>query len=72
MSNISEIWKPVVGYEDYYFISNFGRLKSHKDKPLKLHLDRDGYYSYRSRRDEFGKRKWLKVHRKDSWAEITV
>lgn len=28
MSVKSEIWKPIIGYEDKYMISNFGRVKS--------------------------------------------
>lgn len=52
-----EIWKPVVGYEGYYEISNLGRVKSVerkvsngkgvrvvKEKFLSLVLDSKGYY----------------------------
>ena len=28
MNNESEIWKPVVGYEGLYEVSNLGRIKS--------------------------------------------
>lgn len=24
-----ELWKPILGYENYYSISNYGRVKSH-------------------------------------------
>lgn len=30
MSNITEKWKPVAGYEEYYWISDRGRLKNYK------------------------------------------
>ncbi|WP_235995148.1 NUMOD4 domain-containing protein [Secundilactobacillus yichangensis] len=32
---MKEIWKPVVGYEQYYLVSNLGRVKS---KPRKVHF----------------------------------
>lgn len=32
MSENVEIWKPVVGYEDCYMVSSFGRVKSAKRK----------------------------------------
>ena len=32
MTEINEIWKPVVGYEDYYMVSSLGRVKSFKQK----------------------------------------
>ena len=28
MENVIEIWKPIVGYEDLYEVSNMGRVKS--------------------------------------------
>ena len=42
-----EYWKPVVGYEEHYQVSNFGRVKSikfGKEIILKQHI-RGGYYS---------------------------
>jgi len=42
-----EIWKPVVGYEDLYEVSNMGRVKSlyfGKEKILKGIKDKDGYF----------------------------
>ena len=42
-----EYWKPVVGYEGHYQVSNFGRVKSikfGKEIILKQHIRR-GYYS---------------------------
>lgn len=45
-----EIWKPVIGYEKEYLISNLGRLKSlprqgncKQKKIRKTHLDKKGY-----------------------------
>lgn len=41
-----EIWKDVVGYEDYYSISNFGNLYSKRYKRIKKsHLHKTGYPS---------------------------
>lgn len=56
-----EEWKPVVGYESYYLISNYGRLKSltrytfdskgrsmyHKGKIVKASVSRCGYATFR-------------------------
>ena len=71
---MEEIWKDIVGYEDY-MISNTGRIirkgmtiqrKSHGDfyspqEELKLSADKDGYLKTALRKD--GKRKYLRVHR---------
>ena len=53
---ISEIWKPIKGYEDIYEISNFGRCKSKKrktktisifkDRILTPKLSSNGYFRY--------------------------
>lgn len=32
MKNTEEIWKDVVGYEGLYEVSDYGRVRSHKDK----------------------------------------
>ena len=43
-----EYWKPVVGYEGHYQVSNFGRVKSikfGKEIILKPRKDKCGYYS---------------------------
>ena len=68
---MNEIWKPVVGYEGLYEVSNLGRVKSlsridsrgHKIKEriLSIKPDKDGYsrvYLYKN-----GKRETKKVHR---------
>lgn len=36
---MNEIWKDVVGFEDYYSISNYGRVRS-KPRIVKRHCDR--------------------------------
>lgn len=46
MDELKEEWKDVIGYEDLYQISNFGRIKSIKyeyDKILKTNLTNSGY-----------------------------
>ena len=41
---MDEIWKPVVGYEGLYEVSNFGRVRSlRRNKILKLKNEVDGY-----------------------------
>ena len=62
-----EYWKPVVGYEGLYEVSNWGRVKSlnynhtGKGKILKQHQCMDGYKSVMLYKD--GKRKIILVHR---------
>lgn len=44
-----EYWKPVVGYEGHYQVSNFGRVKSikfGKERILKQHINIKGGYYY--------------------------
>jgi predicted XRE-type DNA-binding protein len=39
-----EIWKPIKGFEDYYLISNYGRLKSLRfNKIMKPSVQKHGY-----------------------------
>lgn len=39
-----EIWKPCLGFEKYYEVSNTGKLRSiRRGKLMKLSLDKDGY-----------------------------
>lgn len=71
----NEIWKNVDGYEGFYSISNFGRLKSLKrtiitsenillnlkSVIIKLHINGNGYYTYRLQK--IGKCKTLVIHR---------
>lgn len=60
----NEIWLPVVGYEDYYEVSNLGRVKSmifQNHRILKEHISLNGYCRVGLRKD--GKQKTLTVHR---------
>lgn len=51
-----EIWKPIIGYEGFYEISNYGRVRSYYKKNgrtisniprlLKGKVDKDGYIEY--------------------------
>jgi hypothetical protein len=60
-----EIWKDIEGYEGYYQVSNFGRVKSlnvfGKEKHRKLQTDKNGYLVIGLRK--LGKEKNCKVHR---------
>lgn len=47
---LNEKWKPVVGYESFYLVSNYGRIKSlpkaensYRDKILRQYFDGPGY-----------------------------
>lgn len=54
----NEIWKPVIGYEGLYEISNLGRVKSFlrkKQKLMKLTPNaKTGYFMVTLRKDNFG------------------
>lgn len=59
-----EIWKPVVGYEGLYEVSNWGRVKSlkfGKERILKLIKDKDGYFIVNLYKNK--KIKSFRVHR---------
>ena len=63
-----EEWIPIIGYENLYSISNFGRAKrtksgphTHAEKLLKLALDKDGYQVINLTKD--GSVRTLKIHR---------
>ena len=71
---MAEIWKPVVGYEGYYEVSNLGRMRSldrmvnHKSGTQYLQRGqilaprfRDGYVS--TAISKFGKTKYCRIHR---------
>lgn len=73
--NVPEAWKPVVGFEDSYEVSDKGRVRSldrtivrrdgvllpRKGKMLSLEIDRHGYL--RARLSEGGKNKPHPVHK---------
>lgn len=43
----TEIWKPVAGFEEFYHVSNLGRMKSFRGKKERIvrgGLDGSGYY----------------------------
>lgn len=71
MSNVIEIWKPIVGYKGAYEISNMGRVKSldrydslghFREGEIKtLTKDKNGYLYVSLWKD--GKQKVYKVHR---------
>lgn len=64
---MQEIWKSVIGYEDKYQVSNFGRIKSRnynhtkEEKILKLSTDNKGYLTVTLWSNDKGKT--YKVHR---------
>jgi hypothetical protein len=71
MSN-NEKWIPVVGYSEFYEVSDLGRVRSiahvcigrgrpYSGRVLKPKIDRDGYKQLGLRKH--GKRSWMRVHR---------
>lgn len=64
---MTEMWKPVLGYEDRYEASNYGRIKNlnykqtGKERLLSPCNTGKGYLQVRLYRD--GKPKWYKVYR---------
>lgn len=65
-----EIWKPIPGYEDYYLVSNHGRIKSlggrvggsSQERILKQKEQHDGYLYFRVNH-RTGGQKYLSAHR---------
>lgn len=55
-----EIWKEVVSYEGYYFVSSLGRIRNKKGEILKLSLNK-GYLRFDPSKK--GKQSHLYVHR---------
>lgn len=60
-----EEWKDVVGYEEFFQISNLGRLYSKRtSKILSQTISKTGYYSHATRLGgRNGKRVYFKIHR---------
>lgn len=58
---MNEIWRPVVGYEGLYEVSNTGRVRRVSDLMVLKFSDSRGYYGVHLRKD--GKRKTFRVHR---------
>ena len=64
---MNEIWKPIVGYEGLYEVSNLGNVRSlnyngtGKIKILSCIIHNDGYYIVNLHKD--GKQKTYKIHR---------
>ena len=70
MEKIEEIWKDIPGYENYYQVSNLGRIRSLdrfyngrtlKGKILKLSPNLYGYLRFTAKKDNITKT--LHVHR---------
>lgn len=67
INSLLEEWKPVVGYEGLYEVSNLGRIKSlgneysRKEKILKQRKNKDGYLCVNLYKE--GKMKFCYVHR---------
>ena len=57
---MNEEWKPIENYEDLYWVSNLGNVKS-KRKDKKLSINLDGYYVVNLSKN--GKTKTFTVHR---------
>lgn len=68
---MTEIWKPVVGYEKYYEVSNLGRVRSNRTgKVLKYNVTPSGYATVELFGDAgFGSKRLL-VHRLVGFAFI--
>lgn len=55
-----EIWKPIMGYEELYLISNLGRVKSLRQGHLmKPYISNNGYYMVCLSKDNIQKHKQL-------------
>lgn len=58
---VTEIWKPIEGYESIYEVSNKGRVRNSDGKVLKHCYDKDGYPRLSLRNN--GKARTLTIHR---------
>lgn len=64
---MSEIWKPVIGYEGKYEVSNFGRVKSYAQDTVHGKI-KDGHLTHKGYKhillyDGNGNKKWFPIHR---------
>lgn len=65
-----EIWKPIPGFEEFYKVSNYGRIKSNggrrgsylDERLLKPKINRDGYIHFRVNKGG-GIQKLISAHR---------
>lgn len=57
---VTEIWKPIEGYEGIYEVSNKGRVRNSDGKVLKHCYDKDGYPRLSLRHN--GKAHTLTIH----------
>lgn len=61
---MEEIWKDVVGYEDYYEVSNLGQVRNKKTKYiLSQYVANNGYMSLRLGKCNKDKKTLMLVHR---------
>ncbi len=65
MENIEEVWKDVIGYEDYFKVSNIGNIFSKRtNKILKLVISKTGYHIFSTKLNgRNSKAICFKVHR---------
>lgn len=51
-----EIWKDVVGYENLYEVSNFGRIRTNKNKITHTEMHGDRHWKQRILKQKFQQR----------------
>lgn len=65
-----EIWKDVIGWEDFYKVSSFGRIFSkRKNSYIKLNINKGGYYFFMAKNGLVVKN--LVVHRQVALSFLT-
>jgi hypothetical protein len=63
LSNMTEIWKDIKNYENYYKISNTGKIIDKQTNELLTYKISDTYYKVYLKKTKEGKGKYLPVHR---------
>lgn len=58
---MEEIWKDVVGYEEIYWVSSFGNIKSNNKEKLIQHINKRGYCLISLCKNKI--KKTIRVHR---------